>query len=111
MVTQVFDQDYVNLIVEQTSNIEAWEPTLSKLSQEDCGTDVYAPIRFNEDYTKLLLGEYDTSTYSINILLTYGKFQEYFSFFVERVKDGDIISAWESLYELNYELDEEAGIN
>jgi hypothetical protein len=99
--------EYICIIVESTRNIQAWIPVLIEMIKKNCGViEVYSPINFNDDYTDLLIGTIDQSYYNIQISIAVQEFNEYLGFFAERTRQGDIISIWESVSELEDLLDE-----
>jgi len=100
--------EYINVIVEQTTSIQAWIPVLIEMINRDCIIEVYSSVPFNDDYTDLLIGTVDQSNYSIQMNTTIQEFNKYLDFFAERTKDGDIISVWKSFEELNELIDEKA---
>ena len=101
----------MNIIVESTTNIQAWIPTLTEMIKKGWGIiEVYSPLKFNDDYTDLLIGSVDQSYYSIQII-TFEEFNDYLDFFRARAKDGDTISIWESVGDLEALIDNEADTN
>ncbi|MCK9631192.1 MAG: hypothetical protein M0R30_06070 [Methanoregula sp.] len=101
----------MNIIVESTTNIQAWIPTLTEMIKKNWGSiEVYSPLKFNDDYTDLLIGAIDQSYYSIQII-TLEEFNDYLDFFRARTKDGDTISVWESVGVLEDLIDNEADTN
>ena len=91
--------------VESSTDIQAWAPILFDM-QNDTSTDVFSSINFNDDGTKIILETTDLSRCGLNILITVQKFKEHLGFFVERTRQGDIISVWDSVPELNNLIDQ-----
>jgi len=101
---------YIN--VESTTNIQAWTPVLVEMLEKDTSLiRVVSPVELNNDHTDLLYGTVDPSQYGIQIDTTVREFKEYLDFFAERTRQGDIISVWESICELEKLIDEIAGTN
>ncbi|MDD1690064.1 MAG: hypothetical protein LUQ66_05340 [Methanoregula sp.] len=91
--------------VESSTDIQAWAPILFEM-RNDTPPDVFSSINFNEDGTKIILETTDLSKCGLNILITVQKFKDLLGFFVERTRQGDIISVWESVPELNNLIDQ-----
>jgi hypothetical protein len=95
----------VLLQVESSTDIQAWAPILFAI-RNDTLIDGFSSINFNDDGTKIILETPDLSECGLNILITVQKFKELLGFFVERTRQGDIISVWYSDEELNNLLDQ-----
>ncbi len=103
---------YININVESTTNIQAWAPVLVEMLEKDIGIiDVYCPVKSNDDCTDFLYGTVDQSQYGIQINTTVQEFNKYLDFFLKRTKEGDTISVWKSVCELEELLDEKAETN
>ena len=98
--------EYIKITVESTSNIQDWIPFLIELTMLDSTTVVYFPLTFDDDYTDLLTETVDKSDYCIEIMITVQQFNESLNFLAERTRQGDIISVWKSVDELNNLIDE-----
>jgi len=73
--------------------------------------EVLSPVEFNDDRTDILWGTADQSQCCLQIYTTVQELKEHLGFFVERTKQGDIISIWESVSELEDLIDEIAETN
>jgi len=99
--------DFITVIVENTNDIEAWLPILSKIVKSDNSIiEVYSALAYNDDFTKIKKAR--EPMYSIQIATNVEVFNEYLDFFAERTNENDIISVWKSVEELNELIDEKA---